>query len=98
MDTLLETEGRAPGDLKRSAMMGTLLARDADDLREQLSGRGRTLEEIQSRGLIAGTPDQWVEQLRAYRDAGLQRIMLQWINQDDVQGIGIVAREVLPHV
>jgi len=59
--------------------------------------KGRDPAEFVSRGLLAGTPDQIVSQLEAYSSAGLQRIMLQWLDLDDMDGLAELARIVLPH-
>lgn len=98
LDGLLHETGRESGSIKRSAMIGTLFARSPEELTGKLEERGRSAEEIASNGLIVGTTDDWVTQLRAYSDAGVDRVMLQWLDLDDIEGIDIVAREVLPHV
>jgi F420-dependent oxidoreductase-like protein len=98
MDSLLDGLGRARSDVRRSLMTGTLLARGDADLREKLSAQGRTLQDLHERGLIAGTPEHWIDRLKAYRDAGVQRIMLQWLDLDDTEGIAVVAERVLSHV
>jgi alkanesulfonate monooxygenase SsuD/methylene tetrahydromethanopterin reductase-like flavin-dependent oxidoreductase (luciferase family) len=64
----------------------------------KMTGRGWSAEAAPEHGQIAGTPEMWVEQLRAYRDAGVQRVMLQWLDLDNIPGIETVAREVLPAV
>jgi alkanesulfonate monooxygenase SsuD/methylene tetrahydromethanopterin reductase-like flavin-dependent oxidoreductase (luciferase family) len=79
-------------------MVGTLFARDEQSLEERLTERGRSREELMQRGLVVGTPAMWVEQLSAYAEAGAERIMLQWLDQDDVESLEIIAREVLPAV
>jgi alkanesulfonate monooxygenase SsuD/methylene tetrahydromethanopterin reductase-like flavin-dependent oxidoreductase (luciferase family) len=48
--------------------------------------------------LIAGPPDRVIEQVRAYGDAGVQELMVQRIDLDDLEGLQIIAEEVLPHV
>jgi len=96
LDALLDEYGRAPGDVTRSVMVGTLLAANEQDLADRVQARGRTLDELRVRGVIAGTPVMWVEELQSYADAGAERIMLQWLDLDDIAGIQAVAREVLP--
>ncbi|MDQ2744650.1 MAG: LLM class flavin-dependent oxidoreductase, partial [Chloroflexota bacterium] len=94
-DALLRENGRPEQAVRRSIMLGTLFARDERVLQEKLAERGRSLEEIRERGLIAGTPEMWVEQIGAYASAGAERIMLQWLDQDDIEGLEIVAGKVL---
>lgn len=98
LDALLDEAGRPRSAVRRSAMIGTVFARDAADLEAKLAQRGRSAEAIKERGLIVGTPDMFVEQIRAYGEAGAERIMLQWLDQDDIEGLEIIAREVLPAV
>lgn len=98
MDELLQSADRQPESMVRSLMLGTSFARDADELARKMAGRSWSAEEAPQHGQVAGTPDLWVEQLRAYRDAGVQRVMLQWLDLDDLPGIETVARDVLPAV
>jgi hypothetical protein len=39
-----------------------------------------------------------VEQLSQLSEAGVQRVMLQWIDLDDIDGLEIIARDVLPQL
>jgi F420-dependent oxidoreductase-like protein len=98
MDALLRDAGREPQSMVRSLMLGTIFARDRNDLARKMTGRDWSAEEAPQHGQIAGTPDLWIEQLRAFRNAGVQRAMLQWLDLDDLPGIETVAREVLPAV
>lgn len=96
LDTLLDDVERPRDAVRRSVMLGTVFARNATDLEAKLSERGRSAEEIRERGLVVGTPAMFVEQLRAYAEAGAQRVMLQWLDQDDIEGLEIISRDVLP--
>lgn len=95
-DELLDAVGRPRGAVHRSAMVGTFLARSKGELEVRLESRGRSLQDSLEAGIVMGTPDMWAEQLQQYVNAGAERIMLQWLDQDDIAGIGMVAREVLP--
>ena len=53
---------------------------------------------MKDRGAVIGTPGEVVEILGAKAEAGVESIMLQWMDQDDIAGLELVAREVLPHV
>lgn len=96
LDGYLDGIGRPRDAVKRSIMLGTIFARDEGSLRRDLEGRGLTVEAARERGAIVGTPPMWVEQLSAYRDTGVQRVMLQWLDQDNLEDLEIIAREVLP--
>jgi alkanesulfonate monooxygenase SsuD/methylene tetrahydromethanopterin reductase-like flavin-dependent oxidoreductase (luciferase family) len=79
-------------------MVGTIFARDEADLARKMAGRDWTAGEAPQHGHVAGTPEMWIEQLRSFRDAGVERVMLQWLDLDDLPGIETVAREVIPAV
>jgi alkanesulfonate monooxygenase SsuD/methylene tetrahydromethanopterin reductase-like flavin-dependent oxidoreductase (luciferase family) len=39
------------------------------------------------RGLLVGTPDRIAEQIAALEEAGVQRVYLQWLDLDDLEGM-----------
>jgi len=47
---------------------------------------------------IMGTPEEVVEQIRAYEAVGVTDIEVKWIGADDIEGQEILATEVLPQV
>ena len=99
LDGLLDKGGRPRDTVRRSLMLGTVFAPDESTLREKLEARGLAdVDEARQHGVVAGTPEMWVEQLGAYREAGVQRVMLQWLEVDNIEGIEIVARDVMPAV
>jgi alkanesulfonate monooxygenase SsuD/methylene tetrahydromethanopterin reductase-like flavin-dependent oxidoreductase (luciferase family) len=65
---------------------------------QQRSNGEKTAAEYRSSGLVVGTPDQVVEQLEAMAEAGLQRVMLQWLDWEDLAGLQSLANHVLPQV
>ncbi len=98
LDGLLDQAGRPRNALRRSAMLAARFARDEQALavlEGQFAERGTTTEEVSRCGLV-GTPTMWVDQLRAYADAGADRVMLQWIDQDNIADLEVIARDVLP--
>lgn len=46
---------------------------------------------------IVGTPEQVIEQLQPYASADAEELMIQWISLDDLEGIAVIAEEVLPY-
>ena len=98
LDQLLVENGRSPGDVRRSLMAGTIFGRDAEELNRKLSKGNRTVEEYRDSGLAVGTGDEIVEKLGRWSDAGVQRIMLQWIDLDDLDGLEALAQSVLSQV
>lgn len=97
LNELLEKTGRDPKAVRRSIMLSTRLM-DESSTRDWLSNSGLTADEVNDRGSLVGTPQMFVEQIRRYAEAGAERVMLQWLDQDNITGIRILAHEVLPHV
>lgn len=96
LDELLVAQGRKPEDVKRSLMTGTVFARDDRELGRLLAARDRTAEELREHGLIVGTPADFVQQIREYEQAGAYRIMLQWLDLDDIERLEAMAEAILP--
>ncbi len=91
LDELLEKCGRAIGDVKRSLMTRIDYAKDDADwkrIQAERSPDART---------ISGTASMVIDQIGAYADAGVERIMLQWLQLDDMDRLEAVASNVLPH-
>jgi len=91
----LKTAGRDPNSVRRSMMTGCVFGKDENALKEKLVARNRTIEQLQERGIVAGSPEQVKEQLKILEEAGLQRIMLQWLDLDDLEGIEALAKTIL---
>jgi F420-dependent oxidoreductase-like protein len=98
LDELLEENGREPDGVRRSLMTGCIFGRDTAEVEQKLSTRDRSFEEVRQIGLAVGTGDQIVEQLGEWAEAGVQRVMLQWLDLDDIDGLEALARSVLPQV
>ncbi len=93
LDGLLLENGRAPGDLTRSQMKGLVYGRDQSELDQKL--HGRSTAELFASGLIAGTPSQIVDQLGEFAAVGLQKVMLQWADLEDLAGLESFGHTVL---
>jgi F420-dependent oxidoreductase-like protein len=101
LDHLLDEQDRARFEVKRSMMVGCIFGSDENQLLERVASRTkgeRSVDDLRQRGLVVGTPDQMAEQLNRLSQAGVQRVMLQWIDLDDIEGLEIIAREVLPQL
>lgn len=98
LDTLLARHDRDATAVARSMMTGLVFGRSPAEVTRQLERRGRTREEMRSRGVLVGTGEDVIAQLRELSSAGLQRIMLQWLDLDDLDGLRAFAEAVLPHV
>ena len=47
---------------------------------------------------LVGSPDEVIRQIRAFEAAGVTEISLQWFAPDDIEGLEMLAAEVLPRV
>lgn len=98
LDNLLQAQGRAPGDVRRSLMAGCIFGRDADEVARKVTARThgrRTPDELRRKGVVVGTAAQMQEQLAALEQAGVQRVMLQWLEPDNLDGLEAMARGLL---
>lgn len=95
LDDLLRQNGREPGEVKRSMMMPNLFARDDADMQAKLKQRDTTFEELRARGALVGTPSMFADQIAELEAAGLERIMIQWIDLEDLDGLQLLAQAVL---
>jgi len=95
LDELLVAQGRKPSDIRRSLMTGLIFGRTDAELQAKLQPSGRSAEELHTRGMVVGTPSAVVEQLGKIAEAGAQRVMLQWMDLDDLDGLAALAKAVL---
>ena len=89
LDRLLAEQGRPAGALRRSLMTGIVLGRSDAELSANLAGRDPAA--LRERGLIVGVEAQVQEQLHTLAQAGVQRVMLQWLALDDLDGLEALA-------
>ncbi len=95
LDELLAERGRPREAVRRSIMTGCVFAHDEAGLESKLAARGTTREALRERGLIVATSKEIRDQLEPFAAAGAQRIMLQWLELDDLEGIEALAEAVL---
>ena len=98
LNELLAQEGRRPGDVRRSMMTGLAFGADDAALAARLAATNRTASALRERGMVVGTSAAIVDQLGALAEAGLQRVMLQWLDLDDLDGLEALANGVLPQM
>jgi F420-dependent oxidoreductase-like protein len=99
LDELLEDNGRKPNEVRRSLMTGCIFGTSEAEVNRKVDQRTqgkRTPAELRQRGLIAGTVSEVVDQLGKLAEAGVQRVMLQWLDLDDLDGLEAIAQQVLP--
>jgi F420-dependent oxidoreductase-like protein len=95
LDGLLKKENRDPKSVRRSMMTGCIFGANDSALKKKLDERGRTLDQLHQQGAVAGNASQVKDQLHELAANGLQRVMLQWLDLDDLKGLEVLARAVL---
>jgi F420-dependent oxidoreductase-like protein len=110
LDELLRANGRRPEDVHRSLMLSLFFGRTRDALEQKLAARrqrpelaGKSLDDVVTAlhtagTAIAGTPEGVLQRIRDYEAAGVQELMLQWLDLDDLDGLRALAETVLPQV
>jgi F420-dependent oxidoreductase-like protein len=96
LDGLLREAGRPPEQVRRTLMTRAVFGRTAADVERKLAGQ--RADELRARGIIVGTAPEVTEQLGRLDEAGVQRVMLQWLETDDVAGLEAMAQSVLPEL
>lgn len=102
--------GRDPETIRQSMMLGHVVGRDEREVLDRARklqeivpslrdvSPAEALERVRQRGYLAGTVEQVIEQARRRGAQGVERIMLQTFDQDDIDGLKLIADEVMPNV
>ncbi|WP_322511451.1 LLM class F420-dependent oxidoreductase [Chloroflexus sp.] len=96
LDELLTAAGRSRGAVRRSLMIGSVFGRNEAEVERLLAGRDRA--SLRARGILVGTASEIVEQIRAFAAVGVERIMVQWLDLDDLDRLEAFATQVLPQL
>jgi F420-dependent oxidoreductase-like protein len=94
LDELLREAGRPPERVRRTLMTRVVFGRTTADVERKLNDR--SADELRARGVVTGTAPEVAEQLGRLEEVGVQRVMLQWLETDDIDGLGAMAQSVLP--
>lgn len=95
LDQFLKDSGRDPKSVRRSLMTGTMFAASDSQFNEKMRRDGTNLEGLREYNYIFGTPGMFKEQLQELESAGVERIMLQWLDLDDMDGLEALSKAVL---
>lgn len=109
LDELIVRAGRQPGAVRRTLMQQVICYRSAAELGARVrhltasdpqSSPAAALAAFRERSphVIAGSPAEVIEQIARYQAVGVEEIMVQRLDLDDLEGLQIIAEEVLPHV
>lgn len=94
VDELLVTKGREPAEIRRSLMTNLTYGQNQEQLQKKLNGRDP--KEMAQRGIIVGLADKVTDKLHEYQNTGLDEIMLQWIDLEDMDSLIHFSETVLP--
>ncbi|MBN1148108.1 MAG: TIGR03560 family F420-dependent LLM class oxidoreductase [Anaerolineales bacterium] len=95
---LIREAGRKPENVRRSLMTGCILGRDPQEVERKVAARTRderSADDLRQRGLLVGTASEILAQLGELSKAGVQRVMLQWLEQDDLDGLQALASVII---
>jgi len=95
MDEHLTLAGRPLQSVRRSMMTGLRFGRTPVELKAQLEARNQSAGELRKRGFLVGGGEQVKEQLMELAKTGLDRVMLQWMDLEDLDGLAALAKAVL---
>ena len=95
LEGLLREDGRPAEAVRRTLMTRGIFGRTQVEVDRKLDGAAR--EDLPA-AVIVGTADEFVARLGRLSDVGVQRVMLQWLETDDLDGLEALAGTVLPQL
>jgi len=95
LDGLVREAGRTPEEVHRSLMTRVIFGRKEAEVDRKLDGTSR---DHLPAAVLAGTTGEIVERLGRLSEAGVQRVMLQWLEVDDIDALEAMAHTVLPQL
>lgn len=93
LDQLLLKRNRPLDEVKRSLMTGVFFGQTDAEVKARLGGASE--ESQRQKGCIVGTTSAVQDQLAEFAAVGVQRIMLNWFDFDDINGLENLAKAVL---
>ena len=94
-----EREGRDPAAIQRTINLGLALAADEADARRKrasLEQQFGSMLAFLEPGMLIGTPQQVIDRVGAYRDAGAERINISLRAPFDLEGLELFRETVMP--
>ena len=109
LDARCREVGREPSQVRRSMMRGYLIGRDQAELCDRLERAAEVVPSLRGDDAAAilaglrerwfvGTPEEIVDQIRPYAEAGVELFMLQHFLMDDRDALELLASEVVPNL
>ena len=102
VEKAFEEQGRDPRELTFSLMTGCVVGASQQDVDRRIRAvserTGRDWTEGDTSALVVGTVDQAVERLKAFEEAGVERVMLQHLAHEDLDMVHLIGQEIAPAV
>jgi alkanesulfonate monooxygenase SsuD/methylene tetrahydromethanopterin reductase-like flavin-dependent oxidoreductase (luciferase family) len=108
LDDLVRQEGRRPGDVKRTVMVPVITWETPADLKRLLDfSRAYFFGDEPDEAIVGwlrenmagliGPPDQVLEGLLRYQQAGVDEFIIQWFIPEELKNLEFMAKTILPH-
>jgi len=93
LDELLEEQNRDPGEVQRSVLTRVIFGENEEKVRDKVEKNTHfdTIDKARKGGLVVGTHSEVLEQLDAYRVAGADKVVIQWLKieqLDQLEALG----------
>jgi alkanesulfonate monooxygenase SsuD/methylene tetrahydromethanopterin reductase-like flavin-dependent oxidoreductase (luciferase family) len=112
LDALVRMAGREPKAIKRTLMTPVICGHDTTELERRVQPFRKLFPELADMSLdavlddlrstfinmLVGTPEDIIGAIRAYADVGVEELIIQWCGVEDLEGLQVLAKQVLPHV
>lgn len=101
--------GRDSSEIEKSIMLSHIIGSDEKELEERarsymaVTGRedsdpNEIMNGMRERGLLVGTPDEVIESIKMREAQGIDRIMMQTMDMDDMAVLELIANKIMPEV
>lgn len=95
--------GRDPETIRRSLMIPLAIGRDSGDVARRIAAARAVFPALpadaaawHAASFLAGSPDRIAADLRGWAKAGVERVLLQMLDQDDIAALDLFSRAVMP--
>jgi F420-dependent oxidoreductase-like protein len=90
----LADAGRAPDSLTYSAAFVVCAGRDESEIARRADAIGREVDELRSNSPLVGSPEEIVDRLSPFVEAGVQRVYIQVLDMSDLDHLELFAEVV----
>lgn len=94
----VEAAGRPADSIVYSAAFVLCAGRDDDEVARRAAAIGREVDELRTNSPTVGSPDEIVDKLGPFIEAGVQRVYLQLLDMSDLEHVDYFAETVVPQL